>query len=387
MGRKQLLGWMVGSITINYIGRSAMSIAGPDIAKQYGFSEAELGQIFAAFWLGYAVMMWPSGWLADRFGAARVLGICGLVTAAALAGNAGVSVLFGFLALRLAFGVFSAVFYPACGSLTLAFPSEQFASVQGLVGAGSNLGAAVAPMLVLGLSRWWGWQGAFLAVAGLTLVFFVLWVWRMPTAPTAAPERREFLRLSRPLVLLSLQYFCISYFYSFGDSWSFYYFREIRHFPEEQSALFATLLQVAGGVMMPLGGWLTDVMAPRWGRVRPIFLGLAASGVMLAASTWMVSPVAVLTLITAAYGLVVACEGAFWWAVLTNSADSPGAGYGLANGIGNLAQFAAPLLMPWIAARWGWDAAVWSVALALAGAAAFWVSTYSASWRPLRSSS
>jgi MFS family permease len=68
---------MVGSITINYIGRSAMSIAGPDIAKQYGFSEAELGQIFAAFWLGYAVMMWPSGWLADRFGAARVLGICG----------------------------------------------------------------------------------------------------------------------------------------------------------------------------------------------------------------------------------------------------------------------------------------------------------------------
>jgi MFS family permease len=158
-------------------------------------------------------------------------------------------------------------------------------------------------------------------------------------------------------------------------------------FHKGASALFSTLLQVAGGVMMPLGGWLTDLMARRWGRVRPIFIGLAGSGVMLAASTWMVSPVAVLTLITAAYGLVVACEGAFWWAVLTNSADSPGAGYGLANGIGNAAQFVAPLLMPWIAARWGWDAAVWSVALALAGAAAFWVSTYSASWRPLRSSS
>lgn len=387
MERKQLLAWMVGSIAFNYIGRSAMSVAGPDIARQYGFSEVELGQIFAAFWLGYSLMMWPSGWLADRFGAARVLGICGLVTAATLAGNAAASVLFGFLALRLAFGVFSAVFYPACGNLTLAFPREQFATVQGIVGAGSNLGAAVAPMLVLGLSRWWGWQGAFLAIAGLTLVYFGLWIRKMPMPHTTAPERQEFLRLSRPLVLLSLQYFCISYFYSFGDSWSFYYFREIRRFPVEQSVLFATLLQVAGGVMMPLGGWLADRLAPRLGRVRPIFAMLAASSVMMAASTWMVGPAAVLALITAAYGLVVACEGAFWWAVLTNSADSPGAGYGLANGVGNVAQFFAPLSMPWIAARWRWDAAVWSVALALAGATAFWASTYSASWRPLQSSS
>ena len=40
------------------------------------------------------------------------------------------------------------------------------------------------------------------------------------------------------------------YFYRFGDSWSFYYFREVRYFPEEQSALFTTLLQVAGGVIL-----------------------------------------------------------------------------------------------------------------------------------------
>lgn len=387
MGRKQLLAWMVGTIALNYLGRMAMSVAGPDLTRQYGFSEAELGRIFAAFWLGYALMMWPAGWMADRFGAARVLGICGLITAVALAGNAGVSALAGFLVLRVAFGVASAVFYPACGNLTMTFPSEKFASVQGMVGAGANVGSALAPVLVLGLTRWWGWQGAFLAVAGLTLVFFGLWCWRVPMTNIAPAAQRERFRLTRPLVLLSLQYFCVSYVYSFGDSWSYYYFREIRHFPEEQSALFATLLQIAGGVMMPVGGWLMDLAAPQWGRVGPVVAGLFASGATLMASTWAMSPVAVLTLITTSYGLVVACEGAFWWAVLTNSAESPGTGYGLANGIGNAGQFVAPLLMPWIAARWGWNAAVWSVSLALAGAAAFWISTYSGRWRPSQSSS
>ena len=183
MGRKELLFLMVGASTVNYIGRTAMAVAGPDIAKQYQFSEAELGQIFSAFWLGYGLMMWPSGWLADRFGAGRVLGICGLISAALLSANGAVSVLAAFLILRLLFGVASAVLYPACGNLTtLAYPSERMAGVQGLVVGGSNIGAAVAPFLVLWVSRWAGWRGAFVAVAALTLVFFAAWAVRVRMA-------------------------------------------------------------------------------------------------------------------------------------------------------------------------------------------------------------
>ncbi|MFN0105744.1 MAG: MFS transporter [Bryobacteraceae bacterium] len=373
MGRKELLMLMVGASTINYIGRTAMAVAGPDIAKQYQFTEAELGQIFSAFWLGYGLMMWPSGWLADRFGAGRVLGACGLITAGLLAGNAAVSVLAGFLALRVLFGVASAVLYPACGNLTmLGFDSTRVASVQGFVVGGSNLGAALAPLLVVWVSRWAGWRGSFLAVAGLTLAFFLIWTLRMRTHAPAAPKTQASLRLRAPVLLLAAQGFCIGYFYSFGDTWSFYYFREVRHFPNEQSALFATLLQVAGGIMMPLGGWISDVIAPKYGRLRPAFLALAVSGALLAASTWMASPLTVLAFITAAYSLVVACEGVYSWALLTNSPESPGAGFGFANGVGSGAQFLAPLSLPWIAARWGWDAAVYSAATALLFGALLW---------------
>jgi len=379
MGRKELLFLMVGASTVNYIGRTAMAVAGPDIAKQYQFSEAELGQIFSAFWVGYGLMMWPSGWLADRYGAGRVLGICGLITAALLAGNAAVSVLAGFLALRLLFGVASAVLYPACGNLTaLAFPNARMAGVQGLVVGGSNLGAAIAPFFILWVSRWagWrgaGWRGAFVAVAGLTFLFFLVWVIRVRMALPPVEKKPEFLKLNRPLVLLALQGFCIGYFYSFGDTWSFYYFREVRHFPEEQSALFATVLQVAGGVMMPLGGWLSDSIAPKHGRMRPAFMALVASAAFLGASTWAASPFAVLAFITAGYSLVVACEGVYSWALLTTSAESPGAGFGFANGVGSGAQVLAPLSLPWIASRWGWDAAIYSAVLALLCGAALWI--------------
>ncbi len=373
MGRKELLWMMVGASTVNYLGRTAMAVAGPDIAKQYHFSEAELGEVFSAFWLGYGLMMWPSGWLADRYGAARVLGICGLATAALLAGNAAISALIGFLVLRLLFGVASAALYPACANLSiLGFPSSKLAGVQGMVVGGSNLGAAVAPFLVLAVSRWAGWRGAFLSVALLTFGFFVVWVWRVRLDGRAAAESPAFLRLSRPLVLLALQGFCVNYFYSFGDTWSFYYFREVRRFTEEQSALFATVLQVTGGVMMPLGGWLSDVAAARLGRMGPVLWGLGLSGALLAGSTWVSEPAWVLALIAAAYGLVVACEGVYSWALLMAAPENPGAAFGFANGVCSGAQFVAPLLLPWFAGRWGWDVSLYSAAVALAVAAGLW---------------
>jgi MFS family permease len=125
--------------------------------------------------------------------------------------------------------------------------------------------------------------------------------------------------------------------------------------------------------MMPFGGWLSDFIAPKYGRMRPAFLALLASAAFLAASTWAASPIAVLALITACYSLVVACEGVYSWALLTASPDSPGAGFGFANGVGSGAQFLAPLSLPWIAGRWGWDAAVYSAAAALLFGAVLWV--------------
>jgi len=184
MDRKELLVLMVSASAVNYIGRTAMAVSGPDIARQFHFSEAELGQVFAAFWLSYTLLNWPSGWLADRLGAARVLGLCGLATAALVAGNAAISFLAGFLILRFLFGAAAAVLYPACASLTLrSFVPDRIGGVQAAVVGGSNLGAAVAHALVVWLSLRAGWRGSFVAVGAITAVFFALWLLRVKEPP------------------------------------------------------------------------------------------------------------------------------------------------------------------------------------------------------------
>ena len=375
MRRKELLVLMVGASTINYIGRTAMAVAGPDIQKQYQFSEAELGQIFSAFWLGYAVMMCPSGWLADRFGAGRVLGICGLITAILLAGNAAMTMLAGFLLLRL-------LFECVCSAVSSVRQSDGFSLPEREDGerAGpccgrqqSRRGPGALPC-ALGeqvgrMARSISRRRCLNAHDVRDMASPKIWIRNTPVLE----KKPEFLlRLRKPLLLLALQGFCIGYFYSFGDTWSFYYFREVRHFSEERSALSTTLLQVAGGIMMPLGGWLSDRIAPRYGRIRPALLALGMSGALMAASTAAKEPVMVFAFITVAYSLVVACEGVYSWALLTSSPDAPGAGFGFANTISSAAQFLAPLAFPWIAARWGWDAAMYSTAFACFVGAVMW---------------
>jgi sugar phosphate permease len=180
------------------------------------------------------------------------------------------------------------------------------------------------------------------------------------------------LPFSVPLVLLAAQSFCIGYFYNFVDTWSYYYFKEVRHLTEDQSILFTTVLQFAGAVVLPLGGWLSDLAAPRFGRRMPALLALGTAALLLGFSTIAGDPVAVLGLTAGAYGLVVGTEGVFWWAVLATAPDSAGSAYGFANAVGNAAQFLAPLALPAIASQWSWTAGVASVAAAVLFSSLLW---------------
>src|SRR5689334_4465392 len=69
--------WVIAlAITIaivQYIDRVAISQAKGDIAKDMGFSDLEMGAIFGAFGLAYALFEIPTGWLGDKIGARKVL--------------------------------------------------------------------------------------------------------------------------------------------------------------------------------------------------------------------------------------------------------------------------------------------------------------------------
>jgi MFS family permease len=52
---------------ISYIDRAAISLALAQIGKDFNLQAADLGIIISAFFLGYAAMQVPGGWLSDRF--------------------------------------------------------------------------------------------------------------------------------------------------------------------------------------------------------------------------------------------------------------------------------------------------------------------------------
>src|SRR3954447_19209818 len=58
---------------ISYVDRAAISLALAQIGKDFNLQASDLGIVISAFFLGYAAMQVPGGWLADRFGSKYVV--------------------------------------------------------------------------------------------------------------------------------------------------------------------------------------------------------------------------------------------------------------------------------------------------------------------------
>ena len=59
--RLSLIALLFGFSVMSYFDRTIMSIAGPQMMKDFGLSATEMGSIYSAFILGYALLMMPPG--------------------------------------------------------------------------------------------------------------------------------------------------------------------------------------------------------------------------------------------------------------------------------------------------------------------------------------
>src|SRR5262249_49719465 len=108
---------MVAFSVMSYFERTIMSIAGPGIMREFSLSETQMGTVYSAFLLSYAILMLPGGRVVDRFGPRLVLGVTGLGAAlftglTALGGRPGLGTYLGvvpaFILIRLGLGVSNA---------------------------------------------------------------------------------------------------------------------------------------------------------------------------------------------------------------------------------------------------------------------------------------
>jgi MFS family permease len=376
-----IIALLFGFSMMSYFDRTIMSIAGPQMIKDFGISATKMGGIYSAFILGYALLMIPGGHLTDRLGPRRTLALMGvfsgLFTAAAVVAGKPmlgwyVGVVPALFATRLGLGVVTAPLYPACARMTASWiPTVFHARVQGLVMAGSSVGAAISPLLFTWMILRFRWRASFLMAAVATVALGMLWFWyahdyprgntRSDRTRSKQAGREAWINLfaNRNLMLLTFAYATLGYFQYIFFYWIYYYFGEVLHVGAQASAKYTTILFLTEGAFMPIGGLLSDRLTGSFGaqfgrRIVPMS-GLTLSAILIYAGTVSSSIGAAVACLSLAVGLAACCEGPFWASVTELAGEHVGGASSILNAGAQVGGFFAPILTPFIASRAGWS--------------------------------
>src|SRR3954470_10279984 len=83
--RYRVMAFLLALSFLTYFDRVCIVRVQQDVQRDLGVDDGQMGLVFGAFWLAYAIFEIPAGWLGDRFGArialARVVVAWSLFTA------------------------------------------------------------------------------------------------------------------------------------------------------------------------------------------------------------------------------------------------------------------------------------------------------------------
>ena len=167
-----------------YLTRVCISVANTTIQRELAFTNEQMGDILAAFAVGYLLFQVPGGWLGTRFGARLVLpvlsvgwSLCTVWTGVAVS-------LTGLWCSRVAFGLAQAGLVP-CSAKVLRdwFPDARRGIASATLGSSMSIGAVVASGLTALLLEPLGWRNVFVAysiIGPIWAVAFYVWFRNRP---------------------------------------------------------------------------------------------------------------------------------------------------------------------------------------------------------------
>lgn len=188
-GKKSNARWVVAAlmwfaIAINYIDRTVLSVAAPELIKEFSLTPEMMGIVLSAFFWSYALLQIPAGWVADKFGQKIGLGIAVGSWSLATAATGLATGFASLVGLRVALGVGEAGAYPAnAGIASKWFPDRERATISGLFDSASKFGGAVAMPLIVTLMMAFDWRMTFVIVGLVGLVWSLVWWWYFSDTP------------------------------------------------------------------------------------------------------------------------------------------------------------------------------------------------------------
>jgi len=297
---------LLAAYIIAYVDRSALSIATPEVRKEFGLSIAGMGVLLSVFPWAYGVSQLLTGPFVDRAGPRLLTGV-GVAAWSLVQSAAGlvasVNQLFWS---RIGLGIAESPLSPSTiRALRTWFRPEDRGLAISICFSGAALGPAIAPPILTWLMLGWGWRAMFVMVGTAGVVLAVIW-WIVYSDPShhsfSETERAELPAeetplLSRLSVSQSVRLFRFRTFWgmvlgNFGlvylawlyITWLPGYLEIERHMSVARAGIFAGIPQLVGLFGFWSGGWVGDQLlragvSPLNSRKIPIIGGLLAMAI------------------------------------------------------------------------------------------------------------
>jgi len=277
----------------------------PFLRDDFGLTATEQGLLTAMPLLGGSLCRPVMGLLGDRIGGRRtgLIGIA-LTFVPLLIGWQFARTVTHVYALGLLLGIAGASFAVALPLASRWYPPHYQGLAMGIIGAG-NSGAILATLFAPRLAERFGWAMIFaveMVPLAVALVLFAAFAKDSPTerAPSSLRAYGAVLREPDTLWLSFLYSLTFGGFVGFA-SFLTTFFHEQYHVSRVGAGDFATIVVVAGSLLRPIGGWLSDrfggypllvllltgfagclmvvaTMPPAWMAVLLLFVGMGMLG-------------------------------------------------------------------------------------------------------------
>ncbi len=310
-----------------YVDRVCISVAKDSVASDLELTETQIGWVFSAFALGYALMQTPGGWLADRLGPRRVLALI-VVAWSSFTGLTAVANSYqSMLAVRFLFGAGEAGAFPGMSRAVYSWiPMSERGRVQAINFSGSRIGAAITLPLISWLIVSWGWRSTFVVLMAIGFVWSIAWFlffrddpkeasWlsgterdyiltaRQKSSPSessvsvesdvTSPATSSVLASSTMWALCG-QYFASNFVFFFALTWFFPQLKSRYGLTGVEASLFAAAPLIFGALGCWTSGWLVDRLyaSGRWvlSRRLPAMIGFSLAAIGIAGSAYATTP-------------------------------------------------------------------------------------------------
>ena len=286
--RFRVLAFICSLTTLTYLDRICISIVGVRLKADLGLNNQQFGWVLAAFALAYALFEIPSGAWGDRIGPRLVFMRIVLWWSLFTVLTGLVSGLVSLILIRFLFGMGESGTMPnSVLVISRWFPAHETGRALPWMGIGTQIGAAIAPLIIIPIASAYGWRAPFFVNGVIGLAWVLLcytWFKNFPSEMKHISPKETVLIEShrryhphqsllpwkvifknRTIWALMGMYFCYQWANYFFIAWMPVFLQEKLHFTEHQSGSIIFVLFIAGIAGLLIGGFCIDWLAKKKG--------------------------------------------------------------------------------------------------------------------------